>query len=61
MPTITNAQALDVALCWGWIDGIRKSFDERAVPSGAKIGQSGVHWRHVDGRAARRGAAPDSR
>jgi len=28
LPTVTNAQALDVALCWGWIDGIRKSFDE---------------------------------
>lgn len=30
LPTITHAQALDVALCWGWIDGIRKSFDERS-------------------------------
>ena len=28
VPTITNAQALDVVLCWGWIDGIRKAFDE---------------------------------
>jgi uncharacterized protein YdeI (YjbR/CyaY-like superfamily) len=28
VPTITSAQALDVALCWGWIDGIRKSFDD---------------------------------
>ena len=28
LPSITTAQALDVALCWGWIDGIRKSFDE---------------------------------
>ena len=27
-PTVTNAQALDVALCWGWIDGIRKAFDD---------------------------------
>ena len=26
-PTVTNAQALDVALCWGWIDGIRKAHD----------------------------------
>ena len=26
--TVTHAQALDVALCWGWIDGIRKAFDE---------------------------------
>jgi uncharacterized protein YdeI (YjbR/CyaY-like superfamily) len=30
VPTVTYAQALDVALCWGWIDGIKKSFDERA-------------------------------
>jgi uncharacterized protein YdeI (YjbR/CyaY-like superfamily) len=28
--TVTPAQALDVALCWGWIDGIRKRFDERS-------------------------------
>jgi uncharacterized protein YdeI (YjbR/CyaY-like superfamily) len=28
--TVTPAQALDVALCWGWIDGIRKGFDERS-------------------------------
>ena len=27
-PTVTPAQALDVALCWGWIDGIRKAFDD---------------------------------
>jgi uncharacterized protein YdeI (YjbR/CyaY-like superfamily) len=27
-PTVTTAQALDVALCWGWIDGIRKGFDD---------------------------------
>ena len=26
--TVTATQALDVALCFGWIDGIRKSFDE---------------------------------
>jgi len=30
LPTVTLAQALDVVLCWGWIDGIRKSFDERS-------------------------------
>lgn len=28
--TVTPAQALDVALCWGWIDGIRKRCDERS-------------------------------
>lgn len=40
-PTVTALQAIDVALCWGWIDGIRKSFDEnsflqRFTPRGAK-------------------------
>lgn len=27
-PTITPVEAIDVALCWGWIDAIRKSWDE---------------------------------
>jgi uncharacterized protein YdeI (YjbR/CyaY-like superfamily) len=26
--SVTPAQALDVALCWGWIDGLRKGYDE---------------------------------
>lgn len=30
VPSITTAQALDVALCWGWIDGLRKSLDEES-------------------------------
>jgi uncharacterized protein YdeI (YjbR/CyaY-like superfamily) len=30
VPSVTPAQALDVALCWGWIDGLRKAFDRRA-------------------------------
>src|SRR3954447_21214125 len=30
VPTVTTAQALDVALCWGWIDGIRKGLDEES-------------------------------
>ena len=39
--TVTAAQALDVALCWGWIDAIRKRFDERSflqryVPRGKR-------------------------
>jgi uncharacterized protein YdeI (YjbR/CyaY-like superfamily) len=28
--SIAIAEALDVVLCWGWIDGIRKAFDERS-------------------------------
>ena len=30
VPSITIVEALDVVLCWGWIDGIRKAFDERS-------------------------------
>jgi uncharacterized protein YdeI (YjbR/CyaY-like superfamily) len=30
LPTITHAEALDVALCWGWIDGIRRGLDEQS-------------------------------
>jgi uncharacterized protein YdeI (YjbR/CyaY-like superfamily) len=30
LPSVTNAEALDVALCWGWIDGIRKPYDDKS-------------------------------
>jgi uncharacterized protein YdeI (YjbR/CyaY-like superfamily) len=30
LATVTYAQALDVALCWGWIDGIRKGYDDNS-------------------------------
>jgi uncharacterized protein YdeI (YjbR/CyaY-like superfamily) len=52
VPTITNAQALDVALCWGWIDGIRKAFDERSflqryTPRRARSVWSQINREHV--------------
>jgi len=30
LPSITPLQAIDVCLCWGWIDAIRKGLDERS-------------------------------
>lgn len=27
-PTISSVEAIDAVLCWGWIDGIRKSWDD---------------------------------
>lgn len=30
LQTVTYAEALDVALCWGWIDGLKKAFDDRS-------------------------------
>ena len=51
-PTVTNAQALDVALCWGWIDGIRKAFDDesflqRYTPRRARSIWSQINREHV--------------
>jgi len=50
--TVTVAQALDVVLCWGWIDGIRKRFDDesflqRYTPRRAKSLWSQVNREHV--------------
>jgi len=52
LPTVTSAQALDVALCWGWIDGIRKSFDDqsflqRYTPRRARSIWSQINRDHV--------------
>jgi uncharacterized protein YdeI (YjbR/CyaY-like superfamily) len=30
LKSITPKEAIDVVLCWGWIDGLRKGFDERS-------------------------------
>jgi uncharacterized protein YdeI (YjbR/CyaY-like superfamily) len=52
LPTVTIAQALDVALCWGWIDGLRKGFDERSylqrfTPRKPKSVWSQINREHV--------------
>lgn len=30
LPSITPAQAIDAALCWGWIDAVRKGLDDKS-------------------------------
>jgi len=50
--TVTYAEAVDVALCWGWIDGIRKaygadSFLQRFTPRGRKSVWSQINREHV--------------
>ena len=30
LTSVTAAEALDVMLCWGWIDAIRKGFDDKS-------------------------------
>ena len=51
--TISYAEALDVALCYGWIDGQKKAYDEQAwlqkfCPRGAKSIWSKVNTGHVE-------------
>ena len=50
--SVTAAEALDVMLCWGWIDGLRRGFDEqsflqRYTPRRAKSIWSQVNREHV--------------
>jgi uncharacterized protein YdeI (YjbR/CyaY-like superfamily) len=51
-PTVSATEALDVALCWGWIDGIRKGLDDecflqRYTPRRPKSVWSQVNRDHV--------------
>ena len=51
-PTVSPSEAIDVALCWGWIDGQRKSFDDhsflqRYTPRRAKSIWSQINREHV--------------
>ena len=52
LPSVTAPAALDVMLCWGWIDGLRKGFDEKSflqryTPRRAKSIWSQVNRVHV--------------
>ena len=67
VPSITIAEALDVVLCWGWIDGIRKGLDDKSflqryVPRGRKSVWSKVNQQNVarliaEGRMTKYGLA----
>ena len=65
LPSITPKEAIDVVLCWGWIDGVRKGFDEKSflqryTPRGKKSVWSQVNVANVarlidEGRMTRHG------
>lgn len=57
LPSVTAAEALDVCLCWGWIDGIRKGWDEKSflqryTPRGRKSVWSQINRDNVARLAA---------
>lgn len=50
--SVSAAEALDVMLCWGWIDGLRKGFDDqsflqRYTPRRARSIWSQINREHV--------------
>jgi uncharacterized protein YdeI (YjbR/CyaY-like superfamily) len=47
-PTVTIAEALDVALCWGWIDGLRKTYDENSYLQRYSPRKSKSLWSHIN-------------
>jgi uncharacterized protein YdeI (YjbR/CyaY-like superfamily) len=67
LASITPVEAIDVVLCWGWIDGIRKGFDEKSflqryTPRGRKSAWSQINVDNVarlvsEGRMTEHGLA----
>jgi uncharacterized protein YdeI (YjbR/CyaY-like superfamily) len=65
LKSITPKEAIDVVLCWGWIDGVRKSLDEKSFlqrysPRGRKSIWSRINVDNVarlvaEGRMTRHG------
>jgi uncharacterized protein YdeI (YjbR/CyaY-like superfamily) len=52
LESITPKEAIDVVLCWGWIDGLRKSFDDKSylqryTPRGRKSTWSRINVENV--------------
>ena len=63
LASITPAQAIDAALCWGWIDGIRVSFDDKSflqryTPRGKKSTWSKINVANVERLIKRRKCSP---
>lgn len=48
LATVTYAEALDVALCWGWIDGLKKTFDERSFLQRFTLRKAKSVWSEIN-------------
>lgn len=47
-PSITWSEAVDVALCFGWIDGIRKKVDEQSYTNRFTPRRAGSNWSSIN-------------
>jgi uncharacterized protein YdeI (YjbR/CyaY-like superfamily) len=48
LPSITATAALDVMLCWGWIDGLRKGFDGKSFLQRYSPRRARSNWSQVN-------------
>jgi len=46
--SITPKEAIDVVLCWGWIDGVRKGFDEKSYLQRYTPRRKGSTWSQIN-------------
>jgi uncharacterized protein YdeI (YjbR/CyaY-like superfamily) len=52
-PSMTYPESVDVALCYGWIDGVRYSVDEGSYTNRFSPRRTGSNWSAVNLRRAR--------
>ena len=48
LPSITPKQAIDVVLCWGWIDGLRKGLDAQSYLQRYTPRRKGSVWSQIN-------------
>lgn len=48
LASITPREAIDVVLCWGWIDAIRKSFDEKSFLQRYTVRRKTSTWSQIN-------------
>lgn len=48
LKSITPKEAIDVCLCWGWIDAVRKSFDDRSYLQRYTRRRRGSIWSQIN-------------
>ena len=48
LKSITPKEAIDVCLCWGWIDAVRKSFDDKSYLQRYTRRRKGSIWSQIN-------------
>jgi|HigsolmetaAR201D_1030396.scaffolds.fasta_scaffold05117_2 Uncharacterized protein conserved in bacteria len=54
LESITHREAIDVALCWGWIDGLRKAFDDKSYLQRFTPRRKKSAWSQINAEAVAR-------